>query len=78
MENEQKNNEPKQLSYEELAQMCATLQGEVDGYRRINEIREMVAICIELLKYKDALPKATFDKVVAFIDKIIPVAKDKE
>lgn len=70
-----KNNKP---SYEELEQYCVQLQNQLREQNRVNEIRGMVAICLELLKHKDALREGTFNKVHDFIDKIVPVSKDQE
>lgn len=80
MAKEQKEQKPK-LSYEELEQVAAQLQQQAAEaqaqLRNVNEIREMAYMCIELLKYKDVLPPVTFNKVVDFIDKLVPVPKEK-
>jgi hypothetical protein len=76
MANEQKKqNKP---SYEELEQYCVQLQNQLREQNRVSEFRDMVAVCLELLKYKDALPEHTFKKVVDFIDKVVPVPKEQE
>lgn len=74
MEKEQ-NNKP---SYEELEQYCIQLQSKLQEQNRVSEFRDMVAVCLELLKYKDVLPEHTFNKVVDFIDKVVPVPKEQE
>lgn len=74
MANEQ-NNKP---SYEELEQYCVQLQSQLRDQNRVSEFRDMVAVCLELLKYKDVLPESTFKKVTDFIDKVVPVPKEQE
>ena len=66
------------MSYEELEQYCIQLQNQVQNQSRVSEFREMVAVCLELLKYKDVLPEDTFKKVTDFIDKVVPVPKEQE
>jgi len=77
MENEQKKQKAKP-SYEELEALCIDLHKQLNERTRVDELREMVAICIELLKYADVLPKETFKKVTDFIDKIVPVQKEQD
>ena len=77
MENEQNQNQnPQKPSYEDLEQACIQMQNELNQRQRVNEIRDMIAVCLELLKYKDSLPGSTFKKVVDFLDRVIPVPKD--
>ena len=80
MANEQNNNqqEPRKLSYEELEQVCVNLQNQLRDHSRVSEFRDMIAVCIELLKYKDVLREDTFNKVLDFIDKVVPVPKEQE
>jgi hypothetical protein len=70
-----KQNKP---SYEELEQYCAQLHAQLQNQNRVSEFREMIAVCIELLNHKDVLPESTFNKVVDFIDKVVPVPKEQE
>ena len=74
-EQNKQNNKP---SYEELEQYCVQLQNQLRDQSRVSEFRDMVAVCLELLKHKDVLPGQTFAKVVAFIDKVVPVPKEQE
>lgn len=76
MANEQKKqNKP---TYGELEQYCVQLQNRLREQERANDLREMVAVSLELLKHKDVLPEATFKKITDFIDRIIPVPKEQE
>lgn len=75
MAEEKKN---KKLSYEELERVCIDLQGKLNEVGRVNEIREMAYMCIELLKCGDQLPSELKNKVVNFLDKLIPVPKEQE
>ena len=70
-----KQNKP---SYEELEQYCAQLHAQLQNQNRVSEFREMIAVCIELLNHKDVLPESTFNKVVDFIDKVVPVPKEQD
>ena len=74
MDNEQKNNK---LSYEQLERVCAELQGRLNEVGRVNEIREMAYLCIEMLKCGEQLPADLKQKVVNFLDRLIPVPKEE-
>ena len=76
-----KENKDGKLSYDELLNVANQLQGRVnkqeETLRQINEFREMTAICLELLKYLDQLRPETKEKVLDFIDKVVPVPKEE-
>lgn len=74
----EQNKQSNKPSYEELEQYCVQLQNQLRDQNRVSEFRDMVAVCLELLKHKDVLPEQTFAKVTAFIDKVVPVPKEQE
>lgn len=74
MDNEQKDNK---LSYEQLEHVCAELQGRLNEVGRVNEIREMAYLCIEMLKCGEQLPAELKQKVVNFLDRLVPVPKEE-
>ena len=82
MAKEQEQQQPAKLSYDELEHIAADLQQQLAEsraqLRNVNEIREMAYMCVELLKHKNVLPPPTFEKVVNFIDRIIPIPKEQE
>ena len=75
MAEERKN---KKLSYEELERVCIDLQTKLNEVGRVNEIREMAYLCIEMLKCGEQLPAELKQKVVNFLDRLIPVPKEQE
>jgi hypothetical protein len=74
MAEERKN---KKLSYEELERVCIDLQTKLNEVGRVNEIREMAYLCIEMLKCGEQLPADLKQKVVKFLDRLIPVPKEE-
>lgn len=80
MDNEQK--QKKKLTYNELEHVAAQLQQQVADMqaqlRNVNEIREMSYICLQMLEHHEALPKPMLDKVLTFLDRLIPVPKDQQ
>ena len=77
---EEQKKQDQQISYDQLRSIAAQLQqrnSELEAQvRQINEVREMAYMCIQLLEHKDALPKLMLDKVISFLDKLVPVPKD--
>lgn len=74
-EEQNKKNKP---SYEELEQYCVQLQNQVRNQNSVNEFRDMVAVCLELLNHIEILHPETREKVLTFIDKVVPVPKEQE
>ena len=74
---EQKKQEQKKLSYGELEQVCAELQRRLNEQNRVNEIREMAYLSLEVLKCGDNVPAGIRTKAAVFIDKLIPVPKQE-
>lgn len=70
------------LSYDELVNVATQLQERVNEQdrmlNRINDFREMTALCVELLKYFEVLRSETKEKVLDFIDKVVPVPKEEK
>lgn len=70
------------LSYDELVNVARQLQERVNEQERVlnrvNEFREMTALCVELLKYVEILRPETKEKVLDFIDKVVPVPKETQ
>lgn len=72
----------KKLSYKELEQVAVELQRQLaeqtSALNRINEIRDMTSVGIALLEHFDKLLPETKEKLLAFIDKIVPVPRTQE
>jgi hypothetical protein len=76
----EQNKNDQQISYEQLRDVAAQLQQRNNDLesqlRQMNEIREMAYMCIQLLEHKDAMPPLMLNKVINFLDRLIPVPKD--
>lgn len=66
------------LSYEELEQVAINLKRQLDEVNRANEIRDMAYFCLSLLDHKDSLKPETVEKVVVFLDRLVPTAREQE
>ena len=79
MANEAKKGQ--KLPYNELEQVASNLQRRVNeleyAAQRTNDIRDAAYLCIQMLEHKDVLPDDTIIKIVKFLDRLIPVAKDE-
>lgn len=73
-----KEQEQNKLSYEELEQAAINLKKQVDEFSRVNEIRDMAFFCMQLLDHKDVLKPETVEKIVTFLDRVVPIPRDQE
>lgn len=75
-----KEQDNQKLSYKDLEQVAAELQHRLrdaeEALRRMNEVRDMAYLCMQLLEHHEVLPDAMLAKVLAFLDKIIPVPRE--
>lgn len=78
----EQNEKNDKLSYKELENVAAQLQQQLAerdaALRNVNEIREMAYVCLQLLEHHQVLPADMLKKVLAFLDKLIPVPKETE
>lgn len=79
MANETKSNK---LTYNQLQDVASQLQrrnADLEStLQRINDFREMTALCVELLKYFDVLHEGTQRKILDFIDRVVPTPKEEQ